>query len=178
VPEYDSPINAYPRAVHAKEFEYGLYHLSAGAAITTGPIDLQIGGADDLNVVRFHARERNDAEGLVYRWTGAQSFILLMGLQPGARDVTVWMSDGGRPASVAPASVEVALDDEVLGTVRVSGAVQPYTFALPAPLVERLTAAQDPVRLRIRVPTWNPGAVLGVPDTRDLGVMVTRVQVP
>lgn len=178
VPEYDSPVNAYPRAVHAKEFEYGLYQLSAGAAIAAGPIDLTIGGADDLNVVRFHARERNDAEGLVYRWTGAQSFILLMGLQPDAREVTVWMSDGGRPDRVPPASVEVALDDQVLGTVSVTGAVQPYTFALPAPLVGRLAAAQDPVRLRIRVPTWNPGAVLGVPDTRDLGVMVTRVQVP
>src|SRR5690606_16716138 len=70
VPEYDSPINAYPRAVHAKEFEYGLYQLTAGATIAPGPIDLQIGGADDLNVVRFHARERNAADGLAYRWTG------------------------------------------------------------------------------------------------------------
>jgi hypothetical protein len=178
VPEYDSPVNAYPQGVHAKEFEYGLYQLTAGTSMTPGPIDLQIGGADDLNVVRFHARERNDAEGLVYRWTGPQSFLLLMGLHPAARELTIWMGDGGRPAGVAPAMVEVALDDEVLGSVSVSGAVQPFTFALPPPLVERLAAAQDPVRLRIRVPTWNPAAVLRVPDTRDLGVMVTRVQVP
>jgi hypothetical protein len=178
VPEYDSPINAYPGGVHAKEFEYGLYQLTAGVATAPGPIDLQIGGADDLNVVRFHARERNAADGLVYRWTGPQSFILLMGLPPAARELTVWMSDGGRPASAPPALVEVALDDEVLGTTTVTGTVQPYSFALPPALVERLAAAQDPVRLRLRVPTWNPAALLRVPDTRDLGVMVTRVQVP
>jgi 4-amino-4-deoxy-L-arabinose transferase-like glycosyltransferase len=178
VPEYDSPTNAYPRAVHAKEFEYGLYQLTTGAPQAPGPIDLQIGGADDLNVVRFHARERNDADGLVYRWTGPQSFILLGALHPAARDLTVWMSHGGRPASAPPAVVEVALDDEVLGTVTVTGVVQPFTFALPTALVERLAQAQDPVRLRLRVPTWNPAAALGVPDTRDLGVLVTRVQVP
>ena len=178
VPEYDSPVNAYPRAVHNKEFEYGLYQLTAGTTVPPGPIDLQIGGADDLNVVRFHARERNDADGLVYRWTGPQSFILLAGLHPAARELTLWMSHGGRPASAPSAVVEVALDDEVLGTATATDSLQPFTFALPPALVARLATAQDPVRLRLRVPTWNPAAVLGVPDTRDLGVMVTRVQVP
>lgn len=178
VPEYDSPINAYPRAVHAKEFEYGLYALTTGPAQTPAPIDLQIGGTDDLHVVRFHARERNDADGIAYRWTGPQSFILLMGLSPEARQLTVWMSHGGRPDAVEPAIVEVALDDEVIGTATVGPSVAPYAFALPPALMARITAGQDPVRLRLRVPTWNPGAVLGVPDTRDLGVMLTRVQVP
>jgi 4-amino-4-deoxy-L-arabinose transferase-like glycosyltransferase len=178
VPEYDSPVNAYPRAVHAKEFEYGLYQLTAGTTTAPGPIDLQIGGADDLNVVRFHARERNDADGLVYRWTGPQSFILLTGLHPAARELTVWMSHGGRPASAPSAVVEVALDDEVLGTATATSSVLPFTFALPGALVERLATARDPVRLRLRVPTWSPAAALGTPDTRDLGVMVTRVQVP
>jgi len=178
VPEYDSPTNAYPRTIHAKEFEFGLYQLTTGTPLAPGPVDLQIGGADDLNVVRFHARERNEAEGLVYRWTGAQSFILLTGVHPAAREVTLWMSHGGRPASVDSAVVEVALDDEVIGTTVATDAMRPHTFALPPALVARLSARQDPVRLRVRVPTWSPAAALGAPDTRDLGVMVTRVQVP
>jgi hypothetical protein len=43
--------------------------------------------------------------------------------------------------------------------------------------VARLAAMADPVRLRLRVPTWNPATLLGANDTRDLGVIVTRVQV-
>lgn len=177
VPEYDSPVNAYPRAVHAKEFEYGLYELSAGTAMNAEPIDLRIGDADDLHVVRFHARERT-GDGVVYRWTGAQSFVLLMGLSPDARELVVWMGDGGRPDAAAPAVVELALDDEVIGTATVTSSMAAYSFNLPQDLVARASAAQDPVRLRIRVPTWKPSEVLGAPDTRDLGVMVTRVQVP
>jgi 4-amino-4-deoxy-L-arabinose transferase-like glycosyltransferase len=177
VPEYDSPINAYPRTIHAKEFEFGLYQLTTGTPLAPGPVDLQIGGADDLNVVRFHARERNEAEGLVYRWTGAQSFILLPSLHPEARELTLWMSHGGRPAGVDPAIVEVAIDDEAIGSAVATDTVRPHSFALPPDLVARLSTRQDPVRLRLRAPTWSPAVVLGAPDTRNLGVMVTRVQV-
>jgi hypothetical protein len=176
VPEYDSPLNDYPRTIHAKEFEYGLYELTTGPPAPAGPIDLRVGADDDLNVVRFHARERSESHG-VYRWTGPQSFVVLTGLSHSASSITIWMSHGGRPGSVAPAVVEVALDDEVVGTVEVGALMAPYTLALPSALVDRLAARQDPVRMRLRVATWNPAALLGAPDTRDLGVMVSRVQV-
>ena len=176
VPEYDSPVNAYPRAVHAKEFEFGLYDLQFGAIASTGPTDLQIGGVDDLNVVRFHARERH-ADGTVYRWTGAQSFVLLTSLDATAHQLTLSMGSGGRPAHAPPATIEVTLDDTTLGTIPVADDVQPYTFDLPSALVARLAALRDPVRVRLRVATWNPHTSLGVPDTRDLGVMVTRIEV-
>ena len=84
---------------------------------------------------------------------------------------------GGRPASVAAPIVEVALDDEVIGTATPIDEVRPYTLAIPPALAARLAAKTESVRLRLRVPTWNPGAVLGVNDTRDLGVIVTRVEV-
>jgi hypothetical protein len=151
--------------------------LTAGVPVEPGPIDVRIGGNDDLNVVRFHARERSDEVG-AYRWTGPQSFIVLTGLAPAARELTLWMSHGGRPASAPPAVVEVALGDDVIGNVSVTEEMAPHTLPLPTALVERLAAQGDPVRLRLRVATWNPGVLLGVPDTRDLGVMVTRVQVP
>lgn len=175
VPEYDSPINAYPHGVHAKEFEFGLYALTTGAPREAGPIDLDIGGdTDDLHVVRFHARERH-ADGTRYRWTGSQSFVLLPRVPAGAVTLTITMSSGGRPASAPPAEVEVALDDRVLGTVVAGESLQSFAFDLPADHVETLAAAGEPVRVRIRVATWNPADLLGAPDTRDLGVMVSGV---
>jgi hypothetical protein len=174
VPEYDSPLNRYPAGVKSKEFEFGLYRVSVGEARAPGPVDLQIGGLDDLNVVRFHARERRDQD-TTYRWTGAQSFVLLTGLAADARQLTLWMSDGGRPPAAPPALVEVALDDVVLGTASLRDAIEPFHFAIPAEMAERLAASGDSVRVRIRVPTWNPATLIGANDSRDLGVMLTRV---
>lgn len=177
VPEYDSPVNRYPSSVRRKEFEFGLYELTPATRLPPGPIDLHIGGLDDLNVVRFHARERQPKTDEMYRWTQGVSYVLLQGLDAGAEQVTVWMSNGGRPRTLPPATVEVSLADRVLGTATPIDAVQPFVFPLPSDLVRALAAAGDPVRLRLRVPTWNPGEALRVPDTRDLGVMVTRVEV-
>jgi 4-amino-4-deoxy-L-arabinose transferase-like glycosyltransferase len=177
VAEYDAPMNAYPTGVRHKEFEYGLYRLLPVAQRPSPVIDLQIGGLDDLNVVRFHARERRGDTGLVFRWSGAQSFVVLTGLSASASEVTIWMSSGGRPPQAPAPVVEVALDDTVLGSATPVDPVQPYRFAIPPDLARRLAARADPVRLRLRVPTWNPQALLGVNDTRDLGVIVTRVEV-
>jgi hypothetical protein len=52
-----------------------------------------------------------------------------------------------------------------------------YTFRIPPDLAARAASVPDPVRLRLQVPTWNPAQQLGVNDSRDLGVMVTRVEV-
>jgi hypothetical protein len=174
VPEYDSPLNAYPTTVHAKEFEFGLYELTAGVPAERGPVDLVIGGnEDDLHVVRFHARERH-ADGSLYRWTTAQSFVVLPHVPAGARELTLVMNAGGRPDSAPAPVVEVAIDEQPLGTVIVTGVAAEYSFALPEELVATLAAGGGPVRVRLRVPTWNPAEVFGVPDTRDLGVMVSR----
>ena len=52
-----------------------------------------------------------------------------------------------------------------------------YVFRIPADIASRAARDPDPVRLRLQVPTWNPAQLLGVNDSRDLGVMVTRVEV-
>jgi hypothetical protein len=176
VDEYDAPINAYPSGVRRKELEYGLYRLVPAAQAQSATIDLQIGALDDLNVVRFHAREQR-SDGLRYRWTTGQSFVALPGIPATATQIVVWMSSGGRPSQAPAPVVEVALDDHVLGTATPVDNVQPYTFALPPALAARAAARTDPARLRLRVPTWSPSALLGVNDTRELGVMLTRVEV-
>ncbi len=175
VPEYDAPLNAYPAGVKSKEFEYGLYRL-VPATGPEGPVNVAVGGLDDLDVVRFHARERRGDTGMTFRWTRGQSFVLLLGITRETRQIIVWMSNGGRPPQAPVPTVEVAFDGQVLGTATPVDEVRPYTFALPPELAARAAAARDPARLRLRVPTWNPSALLGLTDTRDLGVIVTRVE--
>ena len=177
VPEYASPVNAYPTGVRRKDLEFGLYRLSPAGAPPPWPIRLPIGRLDDLNVVRFHAKETRAEDGMVYRWSRRTSYILLLGIGADARQVTIWMGNGGRPAAAPPATVEVAVDDQVIGTATVGDAVRPYTFRIPPDVAARAATVPDPVRLRLQVPTWNPAQQRGVNDNRDLGVMVTRVEV-
>jgi hypothetical protein len=64
-----------------------------------------------------------------------------------------------------------------LGTVTVGNAVLPYTFDIPPDVAREAAASPDPVRLSLRVPTWNPAEMGAGTDTRDLGVQITRAQV-
>jgi hypothetical protein len=177
VPEYDSPENSYPAGVREKEFEFGLYRLHVPATTARGPIDLTIGTRDDLHTVRFHSKEGRPGTGLVYRWSRGLSHVVLTGMSPAARTLTLWMSNGNRPPTAPPPDVEVMIGDRLLGRVRVGGSLQPYEFPLPADAVAAAAASPDPIRLALRVPTWNPAEAGDGPDRRDLGVIVARVQV-
>lgn len=174
VPEYDAPKNAYPRFVRQKEFDYSVYAFGPPA---TQPVDaaLDIGINDDLNVIRFHAKEVS--EGRTIRWTQDQSFVILNRIAAPARTLTVVMNDGGRPAAAPPADVTFAIGDRVLGTVRVSGGFREYDIAIPADVAAAAAATGEPVRMTLTTTTWNPLAVLGTPDPRDLGVMLDRVAI-
>jgi hypothetical protein len=175
VPEYDSPRNAYPQGVRRKEFEYGLYAFGPPTHAPPGPFDLDLGIRDDLHVLRFHAKETS--ENVTYRWSRDVSYISIMSMAPGARQLILWMNDGGRPLHLHPAEVSVSLADQPLGTVRVVTGFHPYYFTIPPELAARAAATEDPVRLKIAVPVWNPARALGTGDDRDLGVMVDRVAV-
>jgi hypothetical protein len=177
VKQYDARINEYPQGVRRKDLEFGLYRLSRQVTDPTGPRDVPIGKDDDLNVVRFHARERDRETGLPYRWSGPQSFVLILGIAPDARRLIVWMGDGGRPRQAPPAEVEVALADQPLGSALVAGPVRAYEFPLSPDLAAQAASSDDPVRLRLRTRPWVPALVLGGEDARELGVVVTRVQV-
>lgn len=175
VPEYDSPLDAYPRFVRQKEFDYGVYEFTPAEPATAAWFDLDVGVRDDLHVVRFHAKE--SSEGHTFRWTVATSYVSVTVIRPDSREVTIWMNDGGRPPTVGPADVSVYLHGQLLGTARVLGGFLPYTFPIPPELAARASAAGDPVELKLVTPTWNPRRALGTPDDRDVGVMVDRVAV-
>jgi hypothetical protein len=173
IPEYDSPRDAYPRIVREKEFDYSLYAF-APPLPPTGTFELDIGVGDDLNVLRFHAKEQS--EGHTFRWSRDRSYITIGAVAPGSHTLTLWMSNGGRPAAAPPADVTLLLGTRRLGTVRVDNGFAPYTFDMPADAAASL-ARGEPVRLMLETTVWNPLKTLGSPDDRDLGVMVERVKV-
>ena len=174
VPEYDAPRDAYPRFVAHRKFDYSLYAFGPPRADVVQEEELDVGSSDDLNVIRFHAKEQS--EGRTYRWSQSRSFLILKRIDAASRTLALWLEDGGRPASAPPAVLDVALDDKPLGTIRVSGAFREYDLPIPA-AVAAAAATGQPVRVTLRVPTWNPARLLGSNDDRDLGVMVDRVAV-
>jgi len=176
VPEYESALNAYPRGVRHKDFDYTLYEFRAASPEDAGrPFDLDVGFQDDLHVLRFHAKE--PTEGRTMRWSRDVSYISVPSVAPTTHEVTLWLADGGRPPAVPRADVTVFLANEPLGTVRVDSTFRPYSLPVPAALAARLAAAGEPVQLKLTTTVWNPEQVLGTPDNRDLGVMVDRVAV-
>ena len=176
VPEYDAPLNAFPRFVRQKEFEYGLYEFTdPEPADDRAGFDLDIGHGDDLHVVRFHAKEVS--EGHTFRWTGATSYVSITHLTSTNREVILWMNNGGRPAAAGPAEVTVVLQGHTLGRTIVTSGFQPYSFPIPPALAIQVAAVGDPVELRLVTSTWNPHTVLGSPDDRNVGVMLDRVAV-
>jgi hypothetical protein len=175
VPEYDSPLNAYPRFVRRKDFDYGLYAFTPAQPVDARWFDLDVGILDDLHVLRFHAKEAS--EGRTIRWTRATSYVSVTVIRPSSREVTLWMNDGGRSRVAPPAEVTVSLDGELLGSIRLTTGFAPYTLPIPPDVARRASELGDPVELKLVTSTWNPHAVLGTPDDRDLGVMVDRVAV-
>jgi hypothetical protein len=136
---------------------------------------LDVGTRDELNVLRFHAKE--ETEGRTIRWSRDVSYVILPSVDSSYREVTLWLSDGGRPPAVQPARVTVSLGDEPLGTFDVGKGFRPYTVAIPAPVASRAAATRVPVRMKLVTQVWSPEDVLGTPDARELGVMVDRVEV-
>ena len=127
VPEFETSRYTFPRTVRRKEFDYSLYEFvppRAGAPVTT---EIDVGTQDDLHVLRFHAKET--ANGRSFRWTRDTSYLSLSTLPATCREITLWMDDGGRPATVPRADVTVSLQlgyeagkppsvERILGTVR------------------------------------------------------------
>ena len=48
---------------------------------------------------------------------------------------------------------------------------------IPAEVAAAAASSPDAVTVRLRTATWNPRALVGGADDRDLGVMVDRVEV-
>jgi hypothetical protein len=174
VPEYESLWNDYPRSPRRKDFDYTVYAFGP-AKPPPAETTLDVGINDDLNVIRFHAKETTD--GRTFRWSERQSFVIVDRIRAGDRTLALTMSDGGRPPASPPAIVQILIGAEPLGSVRVTGGFKEYDVDIPAGVAAAAAATGEPVRLTLRTDTWNPLRTIGAPDPRDLGVMLDRVTV-
>jgi hypothetical protein len=175
VPEFErTPWMTRPRGAREKKFDYDVYAIVPPVPAKDAPFELDLGIRDDIHVVRFHAKETT--EGHSIRWTGRSSFISFTAMPSNARTLTLWMSDGGRPPSAEPARVEIYLQDQLIGSATIGRGFRPYEFAIPVELAS-LAAAADVARVRIVSTVWSPDDAFGNGDTRQLGVMLDRMQV-
>lgn len=176
VPEFESTTHTLPTA-SARKVIFAVHEFIESQRLHDGAwFDLDVGTNDDLHVLRFHSSEQS--EGTSFRWTQTASYVTVPSITPTARELTLVLHDGGRPAAAPPADVVVYLADERIGQIEVSpGPFRPYNLTLPRELVARRAAADEPLVLRLVSTTWNPNDLLGTGDDRNLGVMVDRVTI-
>jgi len=175
VPEYETTSwEEFPKGARQKNLGYSIYQLSVTPA-APGPFVLDVGYFDDLQTIRFYARELT--EGRSFRWTQAQSFIAANGLTGQEREIEFVLHDGGRPATAPPATLQVFVNGTDLGTLNVSFGFKSYRLAIPPEALHGVAGADQPVQIRLLSSTWTPSDFVPGADTRQLGVMVDRVEI-
>ncbi len=77
VPEYEpTDYQQLPRRVRMVPFELTIYRFVDGGENDDGALRIDIGGDDDLSLVRFHAKERTGKEG-IYVPVDARPLVLV-----------------------------------------------------------------------------------------------------
>ena len=141
-----------------------------------GVFYLDIGAGNDSYVAGMHASERSP-NGVTYRWTSDRSAVRIMGTHPDAATLTLHMGTAGRPARAGPAVARLFLNERPLGAVPVtSSRFEPYVVPIPPELARDVAASQSS-ELRIETAPWVPRDVLDSSDSRELGVMLDRVEI-
>jgi hypothetical protein len=175
VPEYETTTwEQFPKGARQKNLGYSIYQLTL-APPAPQPFVLDVGYFDDLQTIRFHARELMD--GRSFRWTQRQSFIAANGLTGQEREIEFVLHDGGRPAAAPPATLEVFLNGTPLGTLNVSSGFKTYRLTIPPEALRGAGSSDDPVQIRLISSTWTPSDYVAGTDTRSLGVMIDRVEI-
>ena len=174
VPEYERSWDPFPAGSRVKSFVFTLFRLVPFSGFSASA-RVDVGVADELAVTDFYTRERDGTQR--FRWTTRRSSISLR--LPATRVFTLmlWMGNGGRPAAAPPARVTAFAGEQPIGSVLVSSSdIREYQFPLPPEAVDEATGGSGFLEIRLETPTWNPHEVLGTTDDRNLGVMVTRVE--
>ena len=174
IPEYESAYHAYPTEVRNKAFEFGVYELVP--RLRTGS-DLDVGSGDDLYVRQFYAKETMAGLDRTFRWSQGDSSVLMPAVDSQTRIVTLWLNVGFRPPTAEPVHVNVYVNEHYLGAAVPTIEFEPFEFEIPLAVASEIEAGEDAPILRIESTTWNPLALRGENDTRDLGVMVDRITV-
>ena len=176
VPEYEmTPYPVYPRRSRMKPFDLTVYRFVDGST-GEGTFSIDVGGADDLQLVRFHAKERTGGEEITFRWTRDHSFFSVPVVKKTDRELVLRMN-GGRPRKAPPARVTVFLAETEIGIATPDEQFRDYTFAIPPALADELSGKSGAIEVRVESTTWTPRDVLGGGDDRMLGVMIDRAEI-
>jgi hypothetical protein len=174
VPEYERSWGHFPAASRWKSFVFTLFQLVPFSRLPE-EARVDVGVADELAVTGFYTRERDSEQR--FRWTGRRSFVSLRLPAKRISMLTIWMGNGGRPASAPRARVAVFAGGRQIGSALVAtSSIDAYEFPLPLEAVDEAAEGEGFLLVRLETPTWNPRDTLGTTDDRNLGVMVTRVE--
>ena len=175
VPEFETTDwKTVPKAIRPKDLGYSIFQLSLGTNADAG-FSIDVGYLDDLNVVRFFAREVS--EGRSIRWSRRRSFVAATGLTGNEREIELVLHDGGRPKSATPATLDVFFNETPLGRINVGFGFQTYRLAIPAEVIRAAAQGVNPASITLVSTTWVPRDFLGGNDDRELGVMVDRIAI-
>ena len=189
VPEFEQLRTQKPSNPYESFLPWGIYSLEPRGAPPDWPFSVDIGDMDyEWLVAGYNKQERDSADSPYWRWTGEQA-ILRVPWAAGADGTYV----GGtvklrlRPETpvagrsslrTEPLTVQVTLDDALVGTVTVppgSGFAE-YTVQVP-PGAPRTGTEPGYALLGMRSPTWS-GLSAGISgDARALGVQVDAVEI-
>ena len=173
-PEYERSRDRSPRVVRYKVFTYGLWQFVLEPPVVDR-VRVEVGGADDFTVGGFFAKETNGR--FRFRWSMASSELRLR--LPGGEpsQLTLWMGKGVRPPGAIEARVSVYVEGQLAGTADVtSPEPEPFAFSLPSDAAGRASRRDGFVVVRIETPTWNPARTIRSQDDRELGVILTAVE--
>ena len=174
VPEYDRRPDYPPRDVRQKAFSFGLWRFVVGPR-PADRVRVEIGGADDFAIGGCWAKETNGR--FRFRWSTGRAELRLRVPVGEPSTLTVWAGNGGRPPGGPEARVSVYAEDRLAGTANVSSSEpQPFVISLPADAVARASRRDGFIRLRLETPTWSPKRSIGSSDDRELGVILTAVE--
>jgi hypothetical protein len=174
VPEYERSWGHFPAAVRWKSFVFTLFQLVPFSRLPA-EARVDVGVADELAVTGFYTREQNSEWR--FRWTSKRSSISLRLPAYRVSTLTIWMGNGGRPSGAPPARVTVFAGGRQVGSALVTtSSIRAYEFPIPLEAVDEAAEGEGFLLVRLETSTWNPHDTLGTIDDRNLGVMVTRVE--
>jgi hypothetical protein len=174
VPEYDRPWDHAPRDVRQKHFSFAVWRLVLEPTVTE-LTRVEIGGADDFAVGGCWAKETNGR--FRFRWSTGRAELRLRMPAGKPATLTVWAGSGGRAPGAPEARVSVYVEDRLAGIAHVtSPEPRPFTFSLPSDAIALGSRRDGFMVVRLETPTWNPKRSLGSQDDRELGVILTAVE--
>jgi hypothetical protein len=174
LPEYDRSWDHAPAGVRQKVFAFSLWRFLLEQRVTDRVL-VEIGGADDFVVGGVWPKETNGR--FRFRWSTASAELRLRLPAAEPSELTIWLGNGPRPPGVPGARVSVYVDDQPAGDAEViTPGPQPFRFTIPAGVASRAAGRDGFVVVRVKTSTWNPKTSTGSQDDRDLGVMLTAVE--